>query len=125
MSPTPRPKNLNLLSIRMPVTAVLSIGHRIAGFLMVLATPFTIYLLEKSLRSAEEFAQAQEILSSNLRWLMLLPLGWFALHHLLAGLRFLLLDLGIGEDKQSAQLSAWTVFAVGAVGLILLLVVVA
>ena len=40
---------------------------------------------------------------------------WALLHHLLAGVRFLLLDLDIGVDRQSARASAFTVILSGAV----------
>ena len=40
--------------------------------------------------------------------LMLLVLAWALLHHLLAGLRHLALDLGWGLQRAAARRSAWT-----------------
>ena len=53
-----RPVYLNLAKIKLPVPGLMSIMHRISGVLMVLAIPFVIYLMERSLSSPEGFAQA-------------------------------------------------------------------
>jgi len=47
---------------------------------------------------------------------------WATLHHLLAGLRHLCFDLGLGESKYQARLTAWAVLvaAFGLTGLIAL-----
>ena len=42
--------------------------------------------------------------------LILLGLAWAFLHHLIAGVRYLLLDLHIGVDKPAARTSALAVF---------------
>ena len=50
-----RPRYLNLLKIKMPVTAVLSIAHRASGLLMVLIIPFAIYVFQQSVSSEQGF----------------------------------------------------------------------
>ncbi|MCU7958894.1 MAG: succinate dehydrogenase, cytochrome b556 subunit [gamma proteobacterium symbiont of Bathyaustriella thionipta] len=40
---------------------------------------------------------------------ILFLLLWVLLHHLFSGVRFLLIDIDQGVDKQSARLSAWLV----------------
>lgn len=107
-----KPVFLNLLQIRMPVTAVVSIGHRFSGLILFIGIPVLIYFLDKSLQSAEEFAAMLNIFSSSpVKWIAIL-LIWVFVHHLIAGIRFLLIDIDIGVDKKPARISAWlTLFA--------------
>jgi succinate dehydrogenase / fumarate reductase cytochrome b subunit len=104
-----RPRFLNLLQIRMPIGAVASIAHRISGVLLFLILPAAVFLLELSVRSPEGFNQARAILHAPLVQLLGLVLAWALLHHLLAGIRFLLLDLEIGIERKQARVSAWLV----------------
>ncbi|BAN69179.1 succinate dehydrogenase, cytochrome b556 subunit [endosymbiont of unidentified scaly snail isolate Monju] len=104
-----RPVHLNLLQIRLPVAGVMSIVHRITGVLMFLAVPFMIYLLDRSLRSEAEFRQIADWLHSPLGAMLLFGLLWSVLHHLLAGLRYLLIDVDLGVDKTMASITAWLV----------------
>ncbi len=101
-----RPVFLDLRRIRQPVTAVVSILHRLSGLLLVLAAPFAVALFALSLRDAAGFQQAVEILASPPLRLLGLLLGWGLLHHLLAGLRFLCLDLDLGVSRTVARRSA-------------------
>ncbi len=105
-----RPKYLNLLRIRLPITGVLSIAHRISGVLLVIAIPFVIYLLSLSLVSPQGFADTQALLNLPIIKLVLLMVFWALMHHFLAGIRFLLLDIDIGYHRTQAQQSAWMVF---------------
>ena len=109
-----RPRFLNLLQIRLPITGVASIGHRISGVLLVLMIPFGLYLLELSLRDAAGYRQATELLRQPLIALSLLFVLWALAHHLFAGLRHLLLDLDIGVSRAVARKSAWLVVFGGA-----------
>lgn len=97
------------MKIRLPVTGILSIGHRISGVLMALAVPVLVYLFVVSLENAEGFDQAKAFLSSPLVKLLGLVLLWSIIHHLFAGLRFLLIDADLGVEKNSARKSAWMV----------------
>jgi succinate dehydrogenase cytochrome b subunit len=115
-----RPFFLNLLKIHLPVTGFVSIFHRISGFLLFLSIPFTVYLLDLSLRNEAGFNQARHILSLPLIQLILLVLLWSVIHHLIAGIRFLLTDFDIGLEKQQANRYAWFVFVLEAIIFILL-----
>ena len=48
-----------LMNYRQPLAAIVSILHRISGALMCLLLPFTLYLLQESLRSEISFAHYQ------------------------------------------------------------------
>jgi len=113
MSTDQRPVFLELWRIRLPITGWVSILHRISGVLLVLLLPYGVYLLDLSLRDPQGFATAQAILGSGPARFALLLLAWSLAHHLLAGLRFLLLDLGIGVERLAARRSAGIAIAAG------------
>jgi succinate dehydrogenase / fumarate reductase cytochrome b subunit len=105
----PRPVALNLFRIRFPVSAIVSILHRLSGLLLFLGVPVAVYLLELSLSDARGFARMQELLATPALRLFGLSVAWAFSHHLLAGLRYLLIDLDIGVDLAAARASAWGV----------------
>lgn len=93
----------------MGVMALVSITHRITGLLLFLLLPVALYALERSLESREGFNQVRAWGDSlPLRLLVLLALWWF-LHHTLAGLRFLFIDIDRGVTLPTARRSAWLV----------------
>ena len=104
-----RPVFLNLFQIRLPVAGIMSIAHRIAGVLLFISIPFWLYLLDLSLSSETGYAQAGDILRSS--WLLPLYvlLLWAIMHHLLAGIRYLLLDVDIAIEKPAYRKTALTV----------------
>ncbi|MEA3277664.1 MAG: succinate dehydrogenase, cytochrome b556 subunit [Pseudomonadota bacterium] len=105
---TNRPVFLDLWRIKLPVTGVVSILHRVSGVLLVLSIPYAVYLFDLSLTGPEGFAAASVALSTGFARLVLLVLAWSLVHHLFAGIRFLLLDLGVGLDRPVARKSALT-----------------
>ena len=107
-----RPKNLDLMSIKLPLPGVLSIIHRIAGAVLFLLMPVLLWLFQSSLTSPETFATFKSVVAHPLVRLVLLGLIWLFMHHFCAGIRYLLLDLHKGVDLASARLSSWIVFAV-------------
>ena len=111
MTTSNRPVFLNLLQFRFPIGAIMSIGHRASGVLMALAIPFAIYLLDLSLKGPDGFARAGGILDSGFIRFLLVFVLWGLIHHLLAGIRYLLLDFGLGVEKESAKKSATLVMA--------------
>jgi succinate dehydrogenase / fumarate reductase cytochrome b subunit len=113
------PVFLNLLRIRFPVGAVTSIAHRLSGLLLFLSFPVLVYWLDLSLRDPVGYADAREWLDCIWVRLASVVIVWSLVHHLFAGLRFLLIDLGLGVERTAARRSAWAVN-----GLALLLVLV-
>jgi len=109
MSKQKRPVFLNLMQIRLPITAVMSIAHRLTGILLFLALPFLIYVLEQTLQNEQSFVFVRESLDSIPVKIILIVLAWSFLHHLLAGIRYLLLDIDIGVELPPARSSAWLV----------------
>lgn len=105
----PRPVFLNLLQIRLPVAGVMSIIHRVSGVVMVLSIPLLIYLLDLSLASPQGFADATALFDNILVKLILFGFIWGLMHHLLAGIRYLLIDIDIGVEKPLFRQTAWAV----------------
>jgi succinate dehydrogenase / fumarate reductase, cytochrome b subunit len=105
----PRPVFLNLLQIRLPVAGVMSIIHRISGVVMVLSTPLLIYLLDLSLSGPQGFTETAALFGNSLVKLILFGFIWGLMHHLLAGIRYLLIDIDIGVDKPLFRQTAWAV----------------
>jgi len=102
-----RPVYLDLLSIRQPLPAVLSILHRASGALLFLVgIPLALWGLKASLGSAEAYASFATVVSHPIAKLVALALVWSYLHHLLAGVRHLLLDLHVGIDLGAARRSS-------------------
>ena len=106
-----RPKHLNLLRIRLPLPALISILHRISGCLLALASPWLFWAIERAVSSEAAFYEARVALSSSFATSLALLMLWALLHHLLAGIRLLALDLGFGAQLRTARISSWVVLA--------------
>ncbi len=114
--PRPQYRNLSvpqILSYRLPLAGKSSILHRASGALLFLCLPLVLIpLFGRSVTSAESYASIQEWTSNPLCKIVLLVLIWGYLHHFCAGIRYLTLDLHIGNDKVTAQKSAGVVFGI-------------
>jgi succinate dehydrogenase / fumarate reductase cytochrome b subunit len=106
-----RPVYLNLLRIRQPVGAVVSIIHRISGLLLALALPALFYLFQQSLQSEEGYQEVRQLFGGILGQVALLAIVWLSVEHLLSGLRHLFLDVDVGISRRAARRSAWLVLA--------------
>lgn len=115
-----RPMNLDLTTMVFPPMAVASILHRMSGVLLFLLSPWLLYLLDLSLHDESSFTELRLHLANpyykTLLWISL-SAAWY---HLLAGVRHLLMDLGIGESVRIGRLSAVGVIGTGLVGAVLL-----
>jgi len=104
-----RPVFLNLLQIRMPIAAVMSIMHRISGVFLVLLVPVFLYWLQLSVSGVQGFSAAREMFVQPSGRIILFLLSWTFSHHFLAGVRYLIIDMDTGVDKQTANRTAWAV----------------
>jgi succinate dehydrogenase / fumarate reductase cytochrome b subunit len=116
VKPHKRPVYLNLMQIRMPIPAIVSILHRASGLILFLLLPLLLWLLSSSLYSTNSFDALQETLASHLLlrffiWVVLSSL----IYHLIAGIRHLIMDMGIGESLKAARFSAVVVMVISAV----------
>ena len=114
-----RPVNLDLRTIKLPVTAYTSILHRISGVILFLGIAVLLYGLDQSLASEEGFAQVKECLTSPLAKFVIWGLLSALLYHLVAGVRHLIMDMGIGETLEGGKLGSKIVIAVSVVVIVL------
>ena len=110
-----RPKNLNLLTIRLPINALVSILHRATGCLLFLILPILLILVQLSLSSAEYYQMVVYILHSPIVKLMLLGLAWAFFHHFFAGIRHLAMDVHWMTSLMKARYTSKVVLVLGAV----------
>lgn len=114
-----RPVNLDLLTIRQPLPAITSIFHRISGVVLLIGVAILIWLFSLSLQSAAGFEAAKTMIKEGfagfILWLVLAALSY----HLVAGIKHLLMDAGIGETKEAGQLGAIAVLICSAVLIVL------
>lgn len=116
-----RPVYLNLLRIRLPLAGMVSFAHRVSGVLLFLFLPFSVYLLDQSVQSAESFIAVKQILNQPLMMLVQIAVLWSIAHHFFAGIRFLFIDAEIGIEKASARLGSWLVFLAEAITMLLVI----
>lgn len=107
-----RLRYLNLFAIRLPLPGVLSILHRVSGVVLILALPLALAALQYSVSSAADYEKVAAVLAHPLAKLATWGVVWALLHHLCAGVRFLLLDFHIGLALAQARQSAVLAFAV-------------
>lgn len=102
-----RPVYLNLLLIRQPIGAVVSILHRITGALLALLLPFALWALQASLESPNRFEDLRAVLTAPWGRFVLLLLLWTLIQHLYSGIRHLLIDVDVGVELTAARRNAW------------------
>jgi len=110
--PKVRPKHLNLMQIRQPLPAIMSIMHRMSGAALFLFLPVLLWLLDKSLDTEIGYDRVTGILSLVIVKIVLAGLLWGFMHHFCAGIRYLFLDLHKGIDLASARKTAAAVYFV-------------
>jgi len=115
-----RPVFLDLRKIRLPINALVSILHRVTGVLLIVSIPLVLGLFALSLSGPEGFSDAAAALRHPLGRLLLLGWFWLLMHHFFVGIRFLLLEVGIGETRQGSRDTAWSSLAAGVVSALLL-----
>lgn len=109
-----RPVFFNLLRIRFPVTAVVSIAHRVSGVFLVVFIPALAYVLERVLAGPESFARLATLFDQPSVHVIVVFAVWALAHHALAGVRHLLFDMHFGVQLPAARTSAWAVFVIEA-----------
>ena len=119
----PRPprrefRNINALTdlttYRLPPAGIVSILHRVSGVLMFLLLPFIIWMFDTSISSEISFERFKSAFNSGMGFvpgvlvkLVALALIWAYLHHFIAGLRHLWMDVShAAVTKEFGQSSA-------------------
>ncbi len=113
----PEFRNINALSdlptYRLPAAGWVSILHRVSGLLMFLLMPLIIWMFDNSVTSEISYAQFSAAFNIGLGFvpgwfmkLVALALIWAYLHHFIAGLRHLYMDVCHAVSKEFGKSSA-------------------
>lgn len=116
VKPRPEFRNIHVTQIvryRLPAAGIVSILHRVSGALMFLLLPFVIWLFDASLSSEVSFDRFRSAFIVGIgfvpAWfvkLVCLGLIWAYLHHLIAGIRHLWMDVTHQMSKEQGSRSA-------------------
>ncbi len=110
-----RPRYLNLFQLRFPVGAICSFGHRVSGALLAAFAVALVFLLRRSLESPSGYEWTARVMGSVAAKGAAALFFWAFAHHVLAGVRHLLMDIDIGSSLPTARRSAWSVNVVAVV----------
>jgi succinate dehydrogenase / fumarate reductase cytochrome b subunit len=114
-----RPVNLDLTQFSFPLPALTSIAHRITGVALFVGLVFLMYGLDLSLQSEEGFNQAKAYMDSFLAKLIIWGVVSALLYHLVAGIKHLIMDTGIGETLEGGLIAAKATIAISIVLIVL------
>lgn len=113
---------IDALQYRLPLGGVVSILHRFSGLLMLVLLPFIVWMFDTSVSSEGSFEQFSSAFSAGLGvlpgWavkIVALVLIWSFLHHLLAGLRHVWMDVAHATSKAQGHNSAVATLALSLV----------
>lgn len=106
-----RPVNINLLKIKLPLSAFLSITHRISGILIFfIVLPFSVLAFSELTQGQDSFDNFINMYHAN----FIIKFGCISLilifqYHIFAGIRHMLMDFHIlNESLSSSYRSAVT-----------------
>src|SRR5690606_34779653 len=117
-----RPVNLDLSKFHFPLPAITSILHRISGIIVFIGLGFLIWGFDQSLSGEEGFNAIREVLQGFLPKLILCGIVSRILYLRVAGIRQLLMDIGIGVSLQCGRLGAKILLVVAVVLIVLVAV---
>ena len=113
----PEFRNINALvdlpTYRLPAAGFVSILHRISGLVMFLLLPFVVWMFDTSVSSEISFAKFKAAFNVGVGFvpgivvqLVALALIWAYLHHLIAGVRHIYMDVHHAVSKEFGKSSA-------------------
>jgi succinate dehydrogenase / fumarate reductase, cytochrome b subunit len=107
-----RPVNLDIGTIQLPLPALTSILHRVSGVALFVGVAILMWLLDVSLTDEEHFNTVKVLFDSFFCKLIIWGVLAALIYHTAAGVRHLIMDLGIGETLEGGKRSARIVFIV-------------
>ncbi|NVK75909.1 succinate dehydrogenase, cytochrome b556 subunit [Marinomonas sp. CT5] len=115
-----RPVNLDISTISMPVTAIVSILHRVTGIILFVGLAFLFYAFDLSLESQEGFDQVVNALQTNfLVKFVIWGVVSALMYHFVAGVKHLFMDMGYFEELESGRSAAIANIVIAAVLIVL------
>lgn len=91
---TQKPINLDLCTIKFPVTAIISILHRISGIILFVIIGILLWMLKLSLESPRSFSKLINLMHRIDIKLVVVGMLTMLVYHLFAGIRHILMDCG-------------------------------
>lgn len=119
MNQRARPKNLNLLTIRLPINAVVSILHRLSGLVLFLVLPLLLVAFQLAATRESGYLTLLGWLQSWPVKCLLTVISWAFFHHFYAGLRHLGQDIHWMTSLNKARFSSRVVLGLVAVSVLL------
>lgn len=104
-----RPVFLNLMQIKFPPMAIISILHRVTGVAIFISLPVLLWMLQLSLSSNANFDYLTTLLAQPLMKVYVWLLMSAAFFHLLAGVRHIIMDMGYAESLSAGRAGAYMV----------------
>jgi succinate dehydrogenase / fumarate reductase cytochrome b subunit len=102
-----------IVAYRLPAAGIVSILHRVSGILMFVLLPFIIWMFDRSVSSEASYDSFASVFSIGAGvvpgWffkLVALALIWAYLHHFIAGVRHLWMDMTHSVTKEIGRSSA-------------------
>lgn len=122
--PRPEFRNINALkdlpTYRLPPAGWVSILHRISGAIMFILMPFIIWMFDTSVSSEISFAKFASVFNAGVGFvpgwffkLVALAIIWAYLHHFIAGVRHLWMDINHAVSKEFGRSSAIVTLSLG------------
>ena len=107
-----RPVYMNLFQIRLPISAISSITHRLAGiYIYFISLPLFLFLLYFTTKSYNDFMFIQQAFYNSIFFSTFVSFSFLVFaYHILTGVRHLLQDLHIGESLSVSRVSSYIVF---------------
>ena len=110
----------DLPTYRLPPAGWVSILHRISGAIMFILMPFIIWMFDTSVSSEISFAKFTSVFNVGMGFipgwfvkLVALAIIWAYLHHFIAGMRHLWMDINHAVSKEFGRSSAIVTLGLG------------
>lgn len=109
-----RPVNLDLMTVRFPITAVASILHRISAVITWVGLGYLLFFLGQALVSETQFNETANLLQTNvflqfLNWGFLTAFGYYCM----ATIKHIIQDIGFFEDLSGGKFISWAAIILG------------
>lgn len=125
-----RPGTMRLvdaMKYRLPPAGWVSILHRVSGALLCLLLPFVIWLFDASVTTEISYERFTGAFAFGIGWvpawavkIVVLALIWSYLHHFIAGVRHLWMDMTHSVSQQQGRSSALVTLVLGTLLTVLL-----
>lgn len=101
-----RPVNLHISFAALPITAYVSILHRASGVFLFAGVAVLLWMLDASLDSQEGFNSIGDLAANPICQFVLWAVLAGLAYHLVAGIRHLIMDFGVGESLKGGKTGA-------------------